>query len=32
MIGGRFEPLTLLDADDTEVDALINTFNSKGLA
>ena len=27
MIGGRFEPLTLLDADVTEMDALINTFN-----
>ena len=27
MIGGRFETLTLLDADVTEMDALINTFN-----
>ena len=26
MIGGRFALLTLLDADNTEVDTLINTF------
>ena len=27
MIGGKFAPLTLLNADDTEVDALVNSFN-----
>ena len=27
MIGGKFAPLTLLDADDTEVDTLVNSFN-----
>ena len=28
MIGGKFAPLTILDADDTDVDTLIDTFNS----
>ena len=27
MIGGKFTPLTLLNADDTEVDTLVNSFN-----
>ena len=27
MIGGKFAPLTLLNADDTEVDTLVNCFN-----
>ena len=27
MIGGKFAPLTLLNADDTEVDTLVNSFN-----
>jgi len=27
MIGGKFAPLSLLDADDTELDTLVNTFN-----
>ena len=27
LIGGKFAPLTLLDADDTEMDTLVNTFN-----
>ena len=27
MIGGKFTPPTLLNADDTEVDTLVNSFN-----
>ena len=27
MIGGKFAPLILLNADDTEVDTLLNSFN-----
>ena len=27
MIGGKFAPLTLLNADDTEVDTLVKSFN-----
>ena len=27
MVGGKFAPLTLLDADDVNMDDLINTFN-----
>ena len=28
MIGGKFASLTILDADDTDADSLINTFNA----
>jgi hypothetical protein len=28
MIGGKFAPLTILDADDTDMDTLITTFNT----
>ena len=28
MIGGKFAPLTLLDADDINMDDLINKFNA----
>ena len=27
MIGGKFAPVILLNADDTEVDILVNSFN-----
>ncbi len=27
-IGGQFAPLTILDADDTDMDSLIDTFNT----
>ena len=28
MLGGKFAPLTMLDADDTDMDTLIDTFNT----
>ena len=28
MVGGKFAPLTLLDADDTDIDSMIDTFNN----
>ena len=28
MIGGRFEPLTIISNDNTDIDAMITTFNT----
>ena len=28
MIGGKFAPLTIMDNEDTDLDSIINTFNT----